>query len=49
MTIIVGITDGTKVYIGGDRGASDGVTILSLSRPKVYINNNWIFNRLCNG
>ena len=43
MTIIVGITDGTKVYIGGDRGASDGVTILSLSRPKVYINNNWIF------
>jgi hypothetical protein len=43
MTIIVGITDGTKVYIGADRGVSDDMTILSLSRPKVHINNGWLF------
>ena len=43
MTVIVGITDGTTVYIGGDRGVSDDVSILSLSRPKVHINNGWVF------
>ena len=43
MTIIVGITDGTKVYIGADRGVSDDMSILSLSRPKVHINNEWVF------
>lgn len=43
MTVIVGITDGTTVYIGGDRGVSDDVSILSLSRPKVHINNGWLF------
>jgi hypothetical protein len=43
MTVIVGITNGTNVYIGGDRGVSDDETILSLSRPKVHINNNWVF------
>lgn len=43
MTIIIGITDGTTVYIGGDRGVSDDVSILSLSRPKVHINNDWVF------
>jgi ATP-dependent protease HslVU (ClpYQ) peptidase subunit len=43
MTVIVGITDGTKVYIGGDRGVSDDVSILTLSRPKVHVNNGWLF------
>jgi hypothetical protein len=43
MTVIVGITDGTKVYIGADRGASDDVSIVSLCRPKVHINNDWVF------
>lgn len=43
MTVIVGITDGTTVYIGGDRGVSDEDTIISLSRPKVHINNGWLF------
>ena len=43
MTVIVGITNGTNVYIGGDRGVSDDETILSLSRPKVHINNGWVF------
>jgi hypothetical protein len=43
MTVIVGITDGTTVYIGGDRGVSDEDTIISLSRPKIHINNEWVF------
>jgi ATP-dependent protease HslVU (ClpYQ) peptidase subunit len=36
MTIIVGIADGTNVWIGGDRGSSDGDNILSMSTPKVF-------------
>lgn len=43
MTCIVGISDGTNVYIGGDRGASDGSSIISLATPKVYIRDEWIF------
>lgn len=43
MTCIVGISDGDTVYIGGDRGVSDGETILSMSRPKVHIKEDWIF------
>ena len=43
MTVIIGITNGTNVYIGGDRGVSDDMSIVSLSRPKVHINNNWVF------
>lgn len=35
MTCIVGISDGSNVYIGGERGASDGSAILPLTRPKV--------------
>ena len=35
MTCIVGISDGDSVYIGGDRGSSDGSSILPLTRPKV--------------
>lgn len=43
MTVIVGITNGTDVYIGGDRGASDDVSIVSMYRPKVHVNNDWAF------
>ena len=35
MTCIVGISDGSNVYIGGERGSSDGSSILPLTRPKV--------------
>lgn len=43
MTVVVGIVKDDKVYIGGDRGVSDDQVILSLSRPKVHINNGWLF------
>ena len=35
MTCIVGIAKDGIVYIGGDRGASDGNILLPLTRPKV--------------
>ena len=43
MTCIVGIAKDNVVYIGGDRGASDGSSIASLDTPKVYIRDEWIF------
>lgn len=43
MTCIVGISDGKTVYIGGDRGASDDSSIISLSQPKVKVNSGWIY------
>jgi len=43
MTILVGIADGKNVYIGGDRAASDGDTIITMYRPKVTVKNKWIF------
>lgn len=43
MTCIVGISDGDLVYIGGDRAASDGDTILSIKNPKVYSSNDWVY------
>jgi len=36
MTCIVGITDGTTVYIGGERGHSDTDVIVSALAPKVF-------------
>jgi hypothetical protein len=39
----VGISNEGNVYIGGDRGASDGSSIVSLSTPKVCIRDEWIF------
>jgi ATP-dependent protease HslVU (ClpYQ) peptidase subunit len=43
VTCIVGIVDDGVIYIGGDRGASDGSAIVSLATPKVYIRDEWIF------
>ena len=42
MTCIVGIADGSNVYMGGDRGASDEHTIVSIAQPKVKVNGLWI-------
>jgi ATP-dependent protease HslVU (ClpYQ) peptidase subunit len=43
MTVIVGISNDTNVYIGGDRGVSDDNVILSMSRPKISQRDGWIF------
>jgi len=43
MTVLVGIANGANVYIGADRAASDGDSIVSMSRPKVHKNNGWVF------
>lgn len=43
MTCIVGIVDNKTVYMGGDRGASDDSTIISLSQSKVNVNGQWIY------
>lgn len=42
MTCIVGISDGSNVYIGGERGSSDGYSILPLTRPKVAYNGDYL-------
>ena len=36
MTVIIGIADKGKVYIGGDRGHSDSHTLVSSSQPKIF-------------
>ena len=36
MTVIVGIRDNGKVYMGSDRSASDGDTILQMTTPKIF-------------
>ncbi len=43
MTVIVGISTDTNVYIGGDRGVSDNDVILSMSRSKITQREGWIF------
>lgn len=43
MTCIVGIAEEGHVYIGADRGASDGASITSIKNPKVEIKNGWIY------
>lgn len=43
MTCIVGIADGNMVYMAGDRGVSDGDSILSMSRPKIATRGNWVY------
>ena len=36
MTVIAGIASKGKVYFSGDRGASDGDSILSMTTPKIF-------------
>jgi ATP-dependent protease HslVU (ClpYQ) peptidase subunit len=42
VTCIVGISHNNKVYIGGERGSSDGSSILPLTRPKVKRCNDYL-------
>lgn len=42
MTCVVGISHNGSVYIGGDRGSSDGASILPLTRPKVARNGDYL-------
>lgn len=42
MTCIVGVSKNGVVYMGGDRGASDGSTILPLCRPKIIKHNDYL-------
>lgn len=42
MTCIVGITDGTTVYIGGDRAYSNGLVVVSSLTPKVIDKTNYL-------
>ena len=42
MTAIVGIASEGIVYIGGDRGLSDNDSILSMPRPKVVMNGEYL-------
>ena len=43
MTCIVGIAKEDKVYIGGERAASDNDVILSTCRPKVGVKGDWAY------
>ena len=43
MTCIVGIAKEDKVYIGGERAASNNDVIIATSRPKVGISGDWIY------
>lgn len=43
MTCIVGIVHNESVYIGGDRAASDGDSIISIRNPKVELRNGWVY------
>lgn len=42
MSCIIGIVDEEHVYMGGDRGASDDVSIVSIHTPKIFVRGNWI-------
>lgn len=43
MTCIVALSHDNNIYMGGDRSASDGDSIVSMSRPKINIKDQWIF------
>ena len=43
MTCIVSIVDKGVIYMGGDRSASDDISIISMKTPKVYIRDEWIY------
>lgn len=43
MTCIVGLVEDNIVYIGGERAASDGDSIISMKNPKVFTKNGWVY------
>lgn len=42
MTCIVAMTDGKKVHMAADRGASDGMSIMKLAKPKIHKNGEYL-------
>jgi ATP-dependent protease HslVU (ClpYQ) peptidase subunit len=42
MTVVAGLISDSVVYMGADRGASDGDSILSMNTPKIAKVNNWL-------
>ena len=42
MTVVAGLISDGVVYMGGDRGASDGDSILSMDSPKIVKVNDWL-------
>ena len=43
MTCIVALVEDNTIYMGGDRSASDDISIVSMKTPKVYIRDEWIY------
>jgi ATP-dependent protease HslVU (ClpYQ) peptidase subunit len=43
MTCIVAVTHGDKVFMAGDRGMSDGNTIVSSKEPKIFDTGEYLF------
>jgi hypothetical protein len=43
VTCIVGLVEDNTIYMGGDRSASDDISIVSMKTPKVYIRDEWIY------
>lgn len=43
MTCVAGIAKDNKVYLAGERGASEGNYIVSIDKPKIWKNGKYIF------
>jgi len=43
MTIIVGLVENDSVYLSGDRGVSNGESILAMAQPKIFQKFSWVF------
>jgi len=43
VTCIVALVEDNTIYMGGDRSASDDISIVSMKKPKVYIRDEWIY------
>lgn len=43
MTVIVGLVDNGSVYLAGDRGVSNGESILPMAQPKIFQKSSWVF------
>lgn len=43
MTVIVGLVEDNTVYLSGDRGVSNGESILAMAQPKIFQKFSWVF------
>jgi hypothetical protein len=43
VTCIVALVEDNTIYMGGDRSASDDISIVSMIKPKVSIRDEWIY------